>query len=93
MLSVGQRQRVALARALINRPRLLLADEPTGSLDRASSEGLTELLVQLNREQAVGSSSPAWGPLTMIVVTHSEQLAGRMARRYALRDGLLHELD
>jgi ABC-type lipoprotein export system ATPase subunit len=78
-LSGGQCQRVAVVRALINRPRLLLADEPTGSLDRASAENLVELLVQLNREQGV----------TLIAVTHSQALAGHMARVGTLADGLL----
>ena len=76
-LSGGERQRVAVVRALINRPRLLLADEPTGALDTASAQELTELLVGLNREQQV----------TMVVVTHSTELAQRMGRRLELRDG------
>lgn len=83
MLSGGERQRVAVARALVNGPRLLLADEPTGSLDSASADSLAELLVQLNRE----------GGVTLIVVTHCESLARRMARRYTLRDGVLGEAD
>jgi len=80
-LSGGECQRVAVVRALINRPRLLLADEPTGSLDRRSAEALADLLVQLNREEA----------LAMIVVTHSADLARRMGRVLELRDGTLAE--
>jgi len=80
-LSGGERQRVAVARALINRPALLLADEPTGSLDRAASEHLASLLAELNREQGV----------TLVVVTHSAALAAKMARRLELRDGHLNE--
>ena len=78
-LSGGERQRVAVARALINRPPLVLADEPTGALDRASSEGLGQLLVDLNREEGV----------TLIVVTHALDLARRMGRMLELRDGVL----
>ena len=78
-LSGGERQRVAAVRALINQPKLLLADEPTGSLDRASSEQLGELLVALNREQNV----------SLIVVTHALELAKRLSRVLELRDGKL----
>ena len=82
-LSGGERQRVAVARALINEPTLLLADEPTGSLDRAASENLEELLVELNREEGV----------TLIVVTHATALAAHMARAMELRDGRLERLE
>ena len=78
-LSGGERQRVAVVRALINRPRLLLADEPTGSLDREASDRLGDLLVELNREEGV----------TLMVVTHAPDLAGRMDRTLELRDGRL----
>jgi predicted ABC-type transport system involved in lysophospholipase L1 biosynthesis ATPase subunit len=78
-LSGGECQRVAVARALINGPRILLADEPTGSLDRACAEMLIELLVELNRESGVA----------LIVVTHSMELAGRMKKLFGLRDGAL----
>jgi lipoprotein-releasing system ATP-binding protein len=78
-LSGGERQRVAVVRALINQPKLLLADEPTGSLDRASATELGQLLVELNREQG----------LTLIVVTHALDLAERMGRRFEIRQGEL----
>jgi len=78
-LSGGERQRVAVVRALINQPKLLLADEPTGSLDRVSADELGQLLVQLNREQNI----------TLIVVTHAQDLAKRMRRVLELRDGKL----
>ena len=80
-LSVGECQRAALVRALVNGPRLLLADEPTGSLDRTGADEMATLLVELNREEGV----------TLIVVTHSTRLAGRMQRVLELRDGALAE--
>jgi ABC-type lipoprotein export system ATPase subunit len=78
-LSGGECQRVALARSLINQPALVLADEPTGSLDGESAESLADLLVELNRIEGT----------TLIVVTHSEELAGKMKRRFRLREGTL----
>ena len=78
-LSGGERQRVAVVRALINQPQLLLADEPTGALDRASSEQLAQLLLELNREEKV----------TLIVVTHALDLAQKMGRVMELKDGVL----
>ena len=80
-LSGGERQRVAVVRALINQPQLLLADEPTGSLDHASAQQLRQLLLELNREEGV----------TLIVVTHALDLARRMARVLELKDGKLVE--
>ena len=79
-LSGGERQRVAVVRALINRPALLLADEPTGSLDHASAQQLGQLLVELNREEGV----------TLIVVTHARELAEKMGKRFELKDGKLN---
>lgn len=76
-LSGGERQRVAVVRALINQPQLLLADEPTGALDHASARQLGQLLLELNREEAV----------TMIVVTHSRELADLMGKTVEIRDG------
>ncbi len=81
-LSGGECQRVAVARSLINAPALVLADEPTGSLDGENAEQLAELLIELNKREGT----------TLIVVTHSEHLAGRMARRYRLRDGRLTQV-
>jgi lipoprotein-releasing system ATP-binding protein len=78
-LSGGERQRVAVVRALINQPQLLLADEPTGALDRASAQELSRLLVELNREEGV----------TLIVVTHALELARQMGRVMELKDGAL----
>ena len=80
-LSGGERQRVAVARALINQPKLLLADEPTGALDRTSASRLVDLLAELNRKQGV----------TLIMVTHAPELASRMKRVLELRDGKLVE--
>jgi lipoprotein-releasing system ATP-binding protein len=80
-LSGGERQRVAVVRALINQPQLLLADEPTGALDRGSAEALGELLVQLNRDEGVA----------LVVVTHALDLARRMQRTFELRDGNLQQ--
>lgn len=80
-LSGGQRQRVAVVRALINRPGLLLADEPTGSLDEASSHNIADLLVELNRSEKVA----------LIVVTHSPSLAERIGTVMELKEGMLTE--
>ncbi len=82
-LSGGERQRVAVVRALINQPRLLLADEPSGSLDRAASKEIAELLTELNRKEGI----------TLIVVTHALELANRMGRVLELRDGSLFPLE
>ena len=78
-LSGGECQRVALIRALINQPKLILADEPTGALDREHADALSDLLVELNREQGV----------TLIVVTHSLKLAERMDLLCFLKKGYL----
>lgn len=80
-LSGGERQRVALARALINEPRLVIADEPTGSLDPASAEGLGDLLLELNREEGTA----------LLVATHSRPLAERLGRVLELTGGRLSE--
>jgi len=78
-LSGGENQRVAFARALINQPSLVLADEPTGSLDHENAETLGQILTDLNREENV----------TLITVTHSLQLAQKMSLTYRLSDGLI----
>jgi lipoprotein-releasing system ATP-binding protein len=78
-LSGGEAQRAAVVRALVNRPKLLLADEPTGSLDRASAESLSRLLLELNREEKVA----------LVVVTHAADLAARAGRVLRMRDGVL----
>ncbi len=78
-LSGGERQRVAVVRALINRPGLLLADEPTGALDQASAGEVGQLLLELNREEGV----------TLIVVTHALDLARKMNQVYTLHGGKL----
>ncbi|MHC4487901.1 MAG: ABC transporter ATP-binding protein [Planctomycetota bacterium] len=80
-LSGGQRQRVAVVRALINQPKLLLADEPTGSLDKDAAQNIAELLVELNRSEQV----------TLIVVTHSVELAQRIGQVMELSNGLLKD--
>jgi lipoprotein-releasing system ATP-binding protein len=78
-LSGGERQRTALARALINRPALLLADEPTGNLDRATAATVGRLLLELQAQEQT----------MLIIVTHSLELAGLLQRRRKLDDGQL----
>lgn len=81
-LSGGERQRTAIARALVNRPVLLLADEPTGSLDRSTAAAVAELLLDLQRQDQT----------MLIVVTHSIELAGMLNRRVTLNDGRLEAI-
>ncbi|MFB6990629.1 ABC transporter ATP-binding protein [Streptomyces sp. NPDC056178] len=80
-LSGGERQRAAVARALVNRPALLLADEPTGSLDARNREAVAELLFSLPEQ---------WG-CAVLVVTHDESVAARADQRFALHEGRLVE--
>lgn len=80
-LSGGQRERVAIARSLFKQPSLLLADEPTGNLDRRTAELMTQLLLELQQQSGA----------MLIAVTHSESLAGALGRRATLVDGKLVE--
>jgi lipoprotein-releasing system ATP-binding protein len=76
-LSGGQKQRVAIARALMNNPALILADEPTGSLDRVSADKVLDLMKEVNREDKA----------TFLICTHDEDIAARCARRIMVKDG------
>ena len=80
-LSGGEQQRVALARALVLKPKLLLADEPTGNLDPATGEAIHELLFEVNQKRGI----------TAVIATHNLALANRMPRRFKLADGLVTE--
>ena len=78
-LSGGQQQRVAIARAIVTRPRVLLADEPTGALDSETGEEILSLFLELNRNDGI----------TTIMVTHNPEVAARCERCLVLRDGML----
>jgi ABC-type lipoprotein export system ATPase subunit len=78
-MSGGECQRTAVVRALINKPELILADEPTGALDEGNANALSELLIQLGEEENV----------TLVTVTHSSELAQKMDRKLVLRNGKL----
>jgi len=78
-LSGGQQQRVAIARALVNRPSLILADEPTGNLDTHTSQEILDVLTALNRDQGV----------TILLITHEPDIAARATRQLTLCDGVL----
>ena len=81
-MSGGEKQRVAIARAMINSPKLILADEPTGNLDEETSTHINELLKRINREMGQ----------TIIVVTHSPELASITDRKLLLKKGKLEEV-
>lgn len=81
-LSGGQKQRAVIARALVNNPRIIFADEPTGNLDSATGAVVEDILFTLNREHGI----------TLIVVTHDEDLAARCDRRIVIRDGRIVEI-
>lgn len=80
-LSGGQKQRVVIARALVNNPRILFADEPTGNLDSQTGAVVEDILFALNREHGI----------TLIIVTHDKDLAARCDRRIFIKDGLVVE--
>lgn len=81
-LSGGQKQRVVIARALINNPKIIFADEPTGNLDSATGAKIEDLLFKLNEEQGI----------TLIFVTHDPDLARRCQRQIHIRDGLIEKI-
>ena len=79
-ISGGQRQRVAIARALINSPELILADEPTGSLDSKTANNIIDIFEKLNKEGK-----------TIVMVTHNTELAKRTKKHFKIKDGLIYE--
>jgi lipoprotein-releasing system ATP-binding protein len=81
-LSGGERQRVAIARAILLKPRVLLADEPTGNLDENTGESISQLLIKLNQDLG----------MTLVVVTHNNSLAQKMNQKLKLHLGVLHEM-
>ncbi|MCB5230806.1 MAG: ABC transporter ATP-binding protein [Candidatus Cloacimonas sp.] len=81
-LSGGEQQRVAILRALINKPEIILADEPTGNLDPKNSEEVISLMSELNDEAGC----------SLVIVTHNQEIADRMGKRYILKDGFLEDV-
>ena len=80
-LSGGERQRAAIARALIHKPDCILADEPTGNLDRKNAEAAIDLIINLNKEYST----------SLVIVTHDLKIAERMDTIYTLEDGILNK--
>jgi len=80
-LSGGEQQRVAIARALINKPEIILADEPTGNLDPKNGNEIIELMTSLNQDR----------PCSLVIVTHNKEISSRMGKRYVLKDGYLED--
>lgn len=81
-ISGGEMQRVAIARAMVNRPDILLADEPTGNLDTKRSVEIVDVLLELNRSTG----------LTVVMVTHNQNLAAQATRQFEMKDGSIHEM-
>lgn len=82
MLSGGQKQRVAMARAIVNRPRIIFADEPTGALDQATGQAVIDMLFGLNQSERI----------TLVIVTHNVELADQCSRSVEIVDGRLTEM-
>ena len=80
-LSGGQKQRVCIARAIVNNPKVIFADEPTGNLDSATGDKIEKLLFDLNKEKGI----------TLIIVTHDEELAAKCQRQIRIADGEIVE--
>jgi lipoprotein-releasing system ATP-binding protein len=78
-LSGGEQQRVAIARGLANRPRLILADEPTGNLDEKTGNEVMDILLTLSKEEGISA----------LIATHNNELAGRMDRTVTLKEGII----
>lgn len=80
-LSGGQKQRIAIARSLISKPKIILADEPTGALDSVTSQEVLDLMTEINREG-----------ITMLIVTHEHDIAARTKRSIKLKDGIIEDI-
>lgn len=80
-LSGGQKQRVCIARAIVNKPKIIFADEPTGNLDSTTGQKVADLLFDLNKNEKI----------TLVIVTHDPELADRCDRQIHIKDGLVIE--